>query len=181
MAAGSTHHCLYSGWSTGDISVRKYPGAIAFTRIPCGAHSAASALVNWCTAALDERYDACQRGWLTISADIEPTFTIVPPPRCAIRRPTARLQYQTPSTLVANTSCQAVSGVSNARPATPMPALLSNTSISPNSVLTCSTARSTSSTSATSSCTPYARMPSSLSSLAAASAEASVLAVTATA
>src|SRR4029453_2637208 len=73
MAAGSTHHSFNSGWWTGDISVRKYPGAIAFTRIPCGAHSAASALVNWWTAALDERYDACHRGWLTISADIEPT------------------------------------------------------------------------------------------------------------
>jgi hypothetical protein len=106
---------------------------------------------------------------------------MTPPPRARIRRPTARLQCQTPSRFVAMTSRHSVSGRSNAAPLTPTPALFTSTSIGPNSALTVSTARSTSSGSVTSSPTPYERMPRSASSAAAARAESSDRLVTATA
>src|SRR6185312_6009311 len=76
-----------SGRSTGDMSVRTYPGATALTRTPKGAHSAASDLVSWCTAALEALYAGCHCGRLTISPDIDPMLTTAPDLRSTMDRP----------------------------------------------------------------------------------------------
>ncbi len=152
IAAGATQSSWYSGRSTGDASVRTYPGATAFTRMPCGAHSAARPLVSWCTAALDARYAGCQRGRLTIDADMEPTLTIVPGRPCATSsRATAREQYQTPSRLVASVRCHTSSPISRAAPPIDTPALLTSRSTVPRSAAARATTSSTCSRSVTSS------------------------------
>src|SRR5919202_3697652 len=74
--ASPSQRAANSGRSTGDMSVRTYPGATALTRTPNGAHSAARDFVRWCTPALAALYAGCHWGLLTICPDMEPTLTI---------------------------------------------------------------------------------------------------------
>src|SRR5665648_42409 len=148
------------GSSIGDMSVLMYPGAMAFTRTFAGAHSAARLRVRWCTAALDALYAGCHCGRLTIDADIEPTFTIEPPPCSIMCRPKTWLVTQTASRLTSITARQSASVTSTAGLWMHAPALLISTSARPKAATVRASIRSTSSRRVTSASTVVAPTPS---------------------
>ncbi len=82
--------------------------------MPSGAHSAASDLVSWCTAALEALYAGCHWGRLTICAEIEPMLTMLPRPSVAKCRAAVWLISHSPSTLVEKTSRHSSGPISRA-------------------------------------------------------------------
>src|SRR6218665_879205 len=82
------------------ISDNMYPGAMALTRMPTGAHSTASDFASWVTAALDALYDAWCCGVLTTEPDIDDTRIALPGiPAVISRLPKACAEKNTPSRL----------------------------------------------------------------------------------
>src|SRR5881628_1201681 len=72
--------CSAGSWSRIACvrSVRTYPGETELTRMPARAHSTASDLPRWTTAAFEALYDAAHCGTLTIDPDIDAMKTALP-------------------------------------------------------------------------------------------------------
>lgn len=77
------------------MSVAMYPGAMAFTLIPCLAHSLAMALVSVATAPFDAEYDGTKRPPYNNKEAISMSFFSLSPPPHEHDLPdnSTRLQY----------------------------------------------------------------------------------------
>src|SRR3954466_91131 len=95
------------------MSVLTYHGGTALTRIPYGAHSTASDLVRWWTAAFDALYAGCHCGRLTMIPDMLPMLTIDPDRRSRMTAPTASEGFHRARTLRSKTCAHCSSVTSN--------------------------------------------------------------------
>jgi len=149
------------------------PGATAFTRMLCGAHSIASMRVRWLTPAFEIPYT----DWPASAATpcVEAMLTIAPGRPAAMScRPICWLMKNTPLRLTSMTASHSASVISTTGRVRGTPALLTSTSRWPKAVTTSRMARSTFGIERTSRATDTARAPA-LPSASRVSARSSVL------
>ena len=120
-------------------SVLKYPGAIALTFTPCGAHSLARAFVSCPTPPLVAAYDETLSPPEKLS--IEATVTIFPRPCGTMIRPASWQSSKTELRFVRRTSSQSESSCSSAGTRRPMPCATTRTSSPPSAATACSNPR----------------------------------------
>jgi len=112
-------------------SVRTQAGATAFTRMPCAAHSTASARVMLTMAPLVAWYDRFGYGPPPDRPMIDATLTIAPRPAGSIARAAARQQTKTAVWFKSTTVCQSATDNSSVGRRSAMPALLTRMSMRP--------------------------------------------------